>query len=75
MNYEKRIARLQHLEYQPRFARLFYKPGQKSPWSGEYMAINPRGFFTWDKIELGEGKRFPPTSGKGYSYLLIDPIR
>jgi hypothetical protein len=49
-------------------AKQVYKPGDKTPVSGQYPIIGPRGGNTGHEVTSIEGRPLPPTpkSGQGY---------
>jgi hypothetical protein len=52
-----------------------YKPGQKSPRSGQYGIVGPRGGRTGEERTVVEDEPFPPTPKKGMGYTLDDPTK
>jgi hypothetical protein len=50
------------------------KPGDKTPTSGQYQIIGPRGGRGPERTSV-EGKPLPPTPTPGSSYRLVDPTR
>jgi len=51
------------------------KPGNKTPASGQYAIIGPRGGNTNKEVTGVKGKIMPPTPKKGQSYVLVDPTK
>lgn len=49
------------------------KPGQSTPYSGQYGVVGPRGGNTGAEVTSVQGKPLPPTSKPGQSYVLVDP--
>ena len=52
-----------------------YVPGQKSPVSGQYIAVDGRGKQVGGEKTIVKGEPFPPTERAGLSYRLVDPSR
>lgn len=50
------------------------KPGQKTPRSGQYQKIGPRGG-KGDEVTSVKGEPLPPTDTKGTTYTLVDPTK
>lgn len=46
-----------------------FKPGMKSPFSGEAVTIGPRGGNTGHEVTVDKGERFPPTQKSGEVYI------
>ncbi len=44
------------------------RPGAKTPKSGQYPVVDPRGGKTGREVTSVEGKPLPPTSRKGETY-------
>jgi hypothetical protein len=49
------------------------KPGDKTPKSGLYEIIGPRGGHTGETVVSVEGRPLPPTDEPGQSYVLDEP--
>lgn len=49
-----------------------YKPGEKTPRSGQYEKTGPRGGKTGEEITSTKGNTLPP-SKPGYTFTLADP--
>ena len=49
-----------------------YKPGQETPYSGQYQVIGPRGGSRNKEITSTKGNPLPPTSNPGERYRLAD---
>lgn len=47
------------------------RPGQKTPASGQYQEIGPRGG-KGGEVTSVKGERMPPTTQKGATYTLVD---
>jgi hypothetical protein len=47
------------------------KPGQKTPASGQYRELGPRGGKMIEKTMV-KGHKAPPTEAKGATYKLVD---
>ena len=47
-----------------------YKPGMKSPFSGEAQVIGSRGGKTGHEVTVDRNEKFPPTPQKGQSYIV-----
>jgi hypothetical protein len=45
-----------------------YKPGDKTPFSGQYPIIGPRGGDTGEEVTSIKGRPLPPTPKPGYGY-------
>ena len=52
-----------------------YKPGNRTPRSGQYEEIGPRGGRTGEEVTSVSGKPLPPTSKPGNAYILVDPTK
>lgn len=52
----------------------FYKPGEKTPLSGQYNVLGPRGGKKGAEITAVKGNRFPP-SRIGTQYELVDETK
>lgn len=52
-----------------------YKPGEKSPRSGQYEIIGPRGGNTGEERTIVEREPFPPTPKSGQQYVIVDPTK
>jgi hypothetical protein len=50
------------------------KPGSKTPASGQYQTIGPKGG-KGSEITGVQGKPLPPTPKPGSSYTLVDPTK
>ena len=50
------------------------KPGQKTPASGQYQQIGPRGG-KGPEVTSVKGEPLPPTGKKGTTYNLVDPTK
>jgi hypothetical protein len=49
-------------------AKQIYKPGQKTPDSGQYPIIGPRGGTTGEEVTSIKGRPLPPTPKPGQGY-------
>jgi len=49
-----------------------YKPGQKSPGSGQVEIVGPRGGKTGEERTVVKGEPFPPTPKAGQTYKPVD---
>lgn len=54
---------------------MSYRSGQIATVSGQYAVIDPRGRKTGREVTVVKGEPFPPTSGSGYTFVLVDPTR
>lgn len=52
-----------------------YKPGEKSPRSGQYEIIGPRGGNTGEERTIVTREPFPPTPKSGQHYVIVDPTK
>ena len=52
-----------------------YKPGQKTPKSGQYGVINKNGKPKEREITSTQGKPLPPTQKSGDTYVLNDKTK
>ena len=50
------------------------KPGQKTPRSGQYQQIGPRGG-RGPEVTSVKGATLPPTQISGATYKLVDPTK
>jgi hypothetical protein len=50
------------------------KPGQKTPRSGQYQKVGPRGG-KGDEVTSVKGEPLPPSDKKGTTYNLVDPTK
>lgn len=50
------------------------KPGQKTPSSGQYKVLGPRGGSTGREITSIEGNTLPPGK-QGETYILVDKTK
>lgn len=50
-----------------------YKPGDKTPASGLYAIVGPRGGHTGESVVSEKGKPFPPTDEPGQGFKLDKP--
>ena len=50
------------------------RPGQKTPASGQYGQVGPRGG-KGREITAVKGEPLPPTTKKGSTYNLVDPTK
>jgi len=50
------------------------KPGEKTPASGQYREIGPRGGKS-NEVTSVRGQPLPPTKQKGSTYTLVDPSK
>lgn len=51
------------------------KPGSKTPESGQYEKVGPRGGKTGHEVTSVEGKPLPPTDKAGQGYILTDKTK
>jgi len=51
------------------------KPGSKSPASGQYIIVGPRGGKTGKEVTVVRGEPMPPTPKSGQGYVLFDPTK
>ncbi len=56
-------------------SRRTYKPGEKSPRSGQYGIVGPRKGRTGQERTIVKGEPFPPTPEPGQAYVLNDPTK
>jgi len=49
------------------------KPGDKTPHSGLYEIIGPKGGHTGETVVSVEGRPLPPTDKPGQGYILDEP--
>jgi len=49
-----------------------HRPGEKTPHSGQYEIVGPRGGRTGKERTAVKGKRLPPTLKPGQQYRLVD---
>jgi hypothetical protein len=49
------------------------KPGDRTPHSGKYEQVGPRGGRTGETAVSVEGRPLPPTDDPGNSWVLVDP--
>jgi hypothetical protein len=49
------------------------KPGEKTPESGLYEIIGPKGGHTGETVVSVEGRPLPPTDKPGQGYILDEP--
>lgn len=52
-----------------------FKPGQKSPQSGQYGIYGPRGGNTGKERTVTKNEPFPPTPKSGQTYKLVDKTK
>jgi len=52
-----------------------YKPGQKSPGSGQVEIIGPRGGKTGEERTVVKNEPFPPTPKAGQKYKPVDSTK
>lgn len=52
-----------------------YTPGQKTPHSGQYGVIGPRGGSKGNEITSTKGNPLPPTPKPGQGYQLVDKTK
>lgn len=50
-----------------------YRPGQTTPFSGQYAEVGPRGGDKGREVTGVQGKTLPPTREPGNSFVLVDP--
>ncbi|OBZ08916.1 hypothetical protein A8L34_22445 [Bacillus sp. FJAT-27264] len=50
-------------------------PGEKTPTSGQYKVVGPRGGDRGREITSVEGKPLPPGQNPGEKYILTDPTK
>lgn len=48
------------------------KPGQKTPVSGQYEVVGPRGGKLGKEVTSVKGEPLPPTNKTGQKYNLVD---
>jgi hypothetical protein len=51
------------------------KPGTKTPNSGQYVTVGPKGGKVGGEITSVEGKPLPPTPKPGQGFVLVDPTK
>jgi hypothetical protein len=51
------------------------RPGDKTPQSGQYEVIGPRGGKTGTEVTSTKGNPLPPTPSSGQSFKLADPTK
>lgn len=49
-----------------------FKPGEKSPFSGQVKIIGPRGGQTGTERTVTKGEPMPPTPERGQRYIIVD---
>lgn len=49
-----------------------FKPGQATPFSGQYQVVGPRGGARSTEVTSVKGKPLPPTASPGETYKLVD---
>ena len=52
-----------------------FKPGQKSPQSGQYGIVGPKGSKTGIERTVVKNEPFPPTPKTGQKYVMNDPTK
>lgn len=50
-------------------------PGSRTPKSGQYEEVGPRGGSTGHEVTSVKGNPLPPTQKSGNSYKLVDPTK
>lgn len=50
-------------------------PGDRTPRSGQYAIVGPRGGATGAERTSVQGKPLPPTPKPGQGYRLVDPTK
>ncbi len=50
--------------------KQIFKPGMKSPFSGEAKIVGPRGGDTGKERTVDRGEKFPPTPEHGQGYVV-----
>lgn len=50
-------------------------PGDRTPRSGQYEIVGPRGGRTGDERTSTRGNPLPPTPKPGQRYTLVDPTK
>lgn len=50
-------------------------PGQRTPVSGQYEEVGPRGGRTGHEVTSVQGKPLPPTSKPGSGYVVVDKTK
>lgn len=53
----------------------YLKPGSKSPESGQYKVVGPRGGSKGREVTSVKGDRLPPTQNPKEKYILVDPTK
>lgn len=53
----------------------YFGPGDKTPRSGQYEIVGPRGGRTGTERTSTKGHPLPPTPQKGQKYILTDPTK
>lgn len=53
----------------------YQKPGSKSPQSGQYEVVGPRGGSKGREVTSVKGDRLPPTKEPNQQYKLVDPTK
>lgn len=52
-----------------------FKPGEKSPRSGQYEFVGPRGGRTGVERTVTKGEPLPPSRQPGEKFILVDPTK
>jgi len=55
-------------------SRKSFKPGEKSPRSGQYQMLGPRGNKGPERTVV-KNEPFPPTLRPNQRYILVDPTK
>jgi len=55
--------------------RKIYRPGEKSPRSGQWEIVGPRGGGTGKERTVTKGEPMPPTPKKGHGFVIVDPTK
>ena len=64
---ERRVSRMTR--------KHVFRPGEKSPRSGQYEIIGRQGGLTGEERTVVKKEPFPPTPKKGQGYKLVDPTK
>ena len=52
-----------------------HKPGEKTPVSGQYGIVGPRGGRTGVEVTVSKGETLPPTPKPGQGFVLVDKTK
>lgn len=51
------------------------KPGSKTPDSGQYVVVGPKGGKVGTEVTAVQGKPLPPTPKAGQGFVLVDKTK